>query len=44
LTTTTVVDAEQMVAIEVSKYEVILEMVDFDSVVIMHTKVKICIM
>jgi hypothetical protein len=29
LTTATVVDAEQMVAIEVSKYEVILEMVDF---------------
>jgi hypothetical protein len=33
-----VVDAEQMVAIEVSKYEVILEMVDFDCMVIMHPR------
>jgi hypothetical protein len=41
LTITTVVDAEQMVAIEVSKYEVILEMVDFDCMTIMHTKVKL---
>jgi hypothetical protein len=39
-----VVDAEQMVAIEVSKYEVTLEMVDFDGMVIMHTKVKTCLM
>jgi hypothetical protein len=39
-----VVDAEQMVAIKVSKYEVILEMVDFDGMAIMHTKVKTCIM
>jgi hypothetical protein len=39
-----VVDAEQMVAIEVSKYGVTPEMVDFDGVVIMHTKVKIYIM
>jgi hypothetical protein len=32
------VDAEQMVAIEVSKYEVILEMVDFDCMVIMRPR------
>jgi hypothetical protein len=33
-----VVDAEQMVAIEVSKYEVTPEMVDFDCIIIMHPR------
>jgi hypothetical protein len=36
-----VVDAEQMVAIEVSKYEVIIEMVNFDCMVIMHTRLRL---
>jgi hypothetical protein len=38
------VDVEHMVAIEVSRYGVTPEMIDFDCMVIMHTKVKICIM
>jgi hypothetical protein len=34
------VDTKQMVAIEVSRYGVLPEMVDLDGMVIMHTKVK----
>jgi hypothetical protein len=44
LTTIIVVDVEQMIAIEVSRYGVTLEMTDFDCMVIMPTNVKICIM
>jgi hypothetical protein len=35
------VDAEQMVAIEVSKYKVILERVDFGCMVIMHPRLRL---
>jgi hypothetical protein len=35
------VEIEQMVAIEISKYEVILEMVDFDCMVIMHPRLRL---
>jgi hypothetical protein len=35
------VDVEQMVAIEVSKYEVILDMVDFDCLGIMHPRLRL---
>jgi hypothetical protein len=38
------VDAEQMIAIKVSRYGVTPEMVDFDDMAIMHTKVKTCLM
>jgi hypothetical protein len=44
LITIIMVDAEQMIAIEVSRYGVTPEMIDFDCMVIMPIKVKICIM
>jgi hypothetical protein len=44
LITIIVVDTRQMVAIKVSRYGVSLEMVDLNGMVLMHTKVKTCLM